>query len=141
MGFFDRWADARERQKVDTCVRAIARGLHEQYGNRDLKPEDTRAYILTRPGWTPALWEATVSALKMIQFEEKYDAAWWSKADMVGIAYVDAGFASQGTGKKLNASPQSAILQHLDEVIASGLVAFHNRNGLKARLCLPDGRG
>jgi hypothetical protein len=62
VGLLDRWADSLERKNVDTIVRTIARDLQVMYGNKNLKPEETRAYILTRQGRTPELWEATASA-------------------------------------------------------------------------------
>ena len=46
------------------------------YGDKNLKPETTRAYILVRQGWTPELWEAATSALKKLQFEEEHDTGW-----------------------------------------------------------------
>lgn len=69
-----------------------------------MNSEDTRAYVLTRDGWTPELWEATVSALRRLEFKEERDAGWWQKLDLVGIALVDNNYARRGIGKKLAAS-------------------------------------
>ena len=128
MGLFDRWADSLERKNIDSALREIARDLQAMYGEKNIEPEETRAYILTRQGWTPELWEATASALKMLRFEEPNDAVRRAKLDLVGIAFVDNNYARREIGKKLATSPIPLYdTQLIANTLFSDLTRFFNQ--------------